>query len=258
MKKVYYYKNENQDFEGGNINPIAITSEYKYLHKNIFWNILSFIVYRLIAMPIAYIYSKMAFSIKYENRELLKKSKNSGYFIYSNHTQPILDTFIPTLANFPKKAYIIAHPDNVSIPFLGKINKMMGALPLPSDIKSMKNFLDSIEKIINKKGVVSVYPEAHVWPYYTKIRDYEVTSFKYPVKLNVPVYVFTTTYIKRKNRRPKIVVYIDGPFLPNRDLKMKEAQQELKDNVYNTMIKRAKNSNVEYVKYIKIEDDSND
>lgn len=253
--KVYYYKDElNDDFADGNINPIIIDQNYKYIHKNIFWKISSFIVYRLIAMPIAFVYSKMTFGLKVENKKVLRKCKDTGYFIYGNHTQKVLDTFIPTLGNFPRKCHIVAHPDNVSIPFLGTFNKMMGGFPIPSDIKTTKNFLSAMEEFILNKNVISIYPEAHVWPYYSKIRNFVSTSFKYPVKLDKPVFSFTTTYKKRKGRKPKIVVYIDGPFYPNKDLNTKKAQEELRDIVYDKMCERAKNTDVEYYKYIKVED----
>lgn len=255
--KIYYYKDElNDDFAGESINPIKITSQYKYLHKNIFWKMTSFIAYRIIATPLAYLYAKIAFGMEIRNKHVLKQCRKKGYFVYINHTQKILDPFIPTLVNFPKKSYVIAHPDNVSMPVLGKAIKMLGALPIPSDLETMKKFLDSIETIVKKdKHVVAVYPEAHVWPYYTKIRNYVSTAFKYPVKFDVPVYSFTTTYLERENRRPKIVIYIDGPFLPNKELKAKQAQEELRDKVHECMVKRSKESNIEYIKYVKIEDE---
>lgn len=253
-KKIYYYTDElNDDFAEESIKHVDIDSNYKYIHNNIFWKILSFIVYRIIAMPIAFIYSKIAFGLEFKNREILKQCKDSGYFIYGNHTQKVLDPFIPTLGNFPKKCYIVAHPDNVAIPFLGNFNKMMGGFPIPSDIKATKNFLYAMEKFIEKKCVISIYPEAHVWPYYSKIRNFVSTSFKYPVKLNKPVFSFTTTYKKRDGRKPKIIVYIDGPFYPNKELNIKRAQEELRDRVYNQMCIRAQNTDVEYYKYEKVE-----
>ncbi len=256
--KTYYYKSETEDFVGQNIKKIDINEEYKYINKNFFWKIVSFIVYRIIAMPIAFIYCKFVFNLKFVNKKVLKKCKDSGYFTYSNHTHKILDTFIPTLANFPRKCQIIAHPDNVAIPFLGTFNKMMGAFPIPSNIGAMKKFLSAMEFYLDKKNVITVYPEAHVWPYYTKIRDFAITSFKYPVKLEKPIYTFTTTYRKRKYRRPKVVVYIDGPFYANKTLSIKQAQQELRDKVYNTMCMRVKESNVEYYNYVKMDEDIGD
>jgi 1-acyl-sn-glycerol-3-phosphate acyltransferase len=254
MEKIYYYSDElNDDFAQENINPITIDSNYKYVHTNFLWKLTSFIVYRIIAIPIAYVYSKIAYGLEFKNKKALKECKDTGYFIYGNHTQKVLDTFIPTLGNFPRKCHIVAHPDNVSIPVLGTFNKMMGGFPIPSDIKTTKNFLDAMETFIKNKNVISIYPEAHVWPYYSKIRNFVSTSFKYPVKLDKPVYSFTTTYKNRKFRKPKITVYIDGPFYPNKELNIKNAQEELRNRVYNQMCIRAKESNVEYIKYLKIE-----
>lgn len=248
---------ESDDFEGQNIKTRVIDEKYKYVHKNPFWKITSFIVYRCIVMPFAFIYAKSKFNFKVIGKKKLKLAKKTGYFIFVNHTQPVLDTFIPTIVNFPKAAYIVAHPDNVSIPFLGKINEMLGALPLPSDIKSMKNFLDAIEHY-SKKSVVAVYPEAHVWEYYTKIRQFPTTSFKYPAKLDKPSFAFTTTYQERKGNNPKVTLYIDGPFYPDKELKIKEAQEKLRDEVYETMVERSKESNTEYIEYRKVEVKSND
>ena len=63
----------------------------------------------------------------------------------------------------------------------------------------------------------------------------------------------TNTYQAHgKNKEKiKIVTYIDGPFYPNNELSKKEAQKELRDKIYNKMVERSKNSNVEYIKYVK-------
>lgn len=44
----------------------------------------------------------------------------------------------------------------------------MGALPLPDDAVATKNFLQAVETRIGEKHAVTIYPEAHIWPYYTK------------------------------------------------------------------------------------------
>ena len=65
----------------------------------------------------------------------------------------------------------------------------------------------------------------------------------------------TNTYQRygKKNNKIKIVTYIDGPFYPNKELNLKEQQQDLRDRVYNKMVERSKNSNIEHIKYIKQE-----
>ena len=63
----------------------------------------------------------------------------------------------------------------------------------------------------------------------------------------------TNTYQSygKNNDKLKIVTYIDGPFLANEKLSIKEQKEELRNKVYETMEKRSKNSNFEYIKYIK-------
>ena len=129
---------------------------------------------------------------------------------------------------------------------------MWGAIPIPNTLCAVKNFNNAIAYRLNQNNPILFYPEAHLWPYYTKIRNFPSTAFKYPVKLNKPVYTFTTTYkYKKRGKKPKVEIYVDGPFYPNTNLPTKDAQQRLRDEAYNTMVKRSGYSNYEYVKYIK-------
>lgn len=258
--KVVYYTNElEDDFAGSNITPIEIDENYKYIHTNIFWKIAEFIVHRIIFTLPCYIYSKVKYGLKIENRKaLLNEIKNGkGVFVYQNHTQVILDPFLPTFLAFPYKGYIISNPDNISMPVLGKLNRMNGAIPVPGTIGASKNFMKAIEYYVKKGKMISIYPEAHVWPYCTQIRNFTNVSFKYPVKYNVPIFTCTTTYYKKRNK-VRIKLFIDGPFYPNQEQNHKVAEKELRDIVYNTMVSRCNSENkyteIEYIKKV----DNND
>ena len=105
---------------------------------------------------------------------------------------------------------------------------------------------------IAQKRVVTVYPEAHIWPYYTKIRPFSDASFGYPAKSGTPVFCFVNTYQKRRGRKkPRTVTYIDGPFYPDMTLPVKQRRKALRDAVYAQMCERAKLSDTEVIKYIK-------
>lgn len=187
-------------------------------------------------------------------KEKLKPYKKQGYFIYGNHTQAFADTFIPSIGMYPKRNFFIVNPENISMKGLGHIVELLGAIPVPSDKQSMKNFLEVINKRIKQGYSITIYPEAHIWPYYTKIRPFLPVSFEYPVKLKTPVFCFTNTYQKYGKNKEKIqiVSYIDGPFFPDETLTNKEAKQKLRDEVYNCMVKRSKKNNFEYISYCKI------
>lgn len=250
-RKVIYYKDElNDEFSTAKIEAKKIDKNYKYEHSFL-WEACSYLLQNIFSMPIKIGYSKIKFRLKYIGREKLKKYKNTGYFIYANHTQPFADTFIPSVANYPKRNFLIVNPANVSIKYAGHIIEMLGAIPTPDDKTAAKNFLQTIEKRIKQKYSVTIYPEAHIWPYYTKIRPFKDVSFKYPVELNVPVFSLTNTYQSYGKNKIKIVSYIDGPFFAKNELNKKEKQKDLRNIVYKTMQERSKNSNVEYIKYVK-------
>jgi 1-acyl-sn-glycerol-3-phosphate acyltransferase len=256
-EKIIYYSDElNDEFSTKKITPRVIDENYKYTHKNPLWNICSLLLQNVISMPIKVLYAKIKFKIKYIGKEKLKKYKHTGYFIYANHTQAFADTFIPSVANYPKRNYLIVNPENVSMRHLETFVEMLGAIPIPENKTAMKNFLNVIEKRIKNKSSVTIYPEAHIWPYYTKIRPFKEVSFKYPVQLKVPTFCMTNTYQaygKNKNKI-KIVTYIDGPFFSDEALSNKEQQKALRNAVYDCMVERSKNSNIEYIKYVKTAD----
>lgn len=252
-RKVIYYDDElNDEFSVAQITARKIDSRYQYIHESAFKKFTHFFWYRIVATPIAFLYTKIVFHHKIVGKNAFKQCKDTGYFMYGNHTQDIGDAFIPSMLNFPKDDYVIVHPNNVSIPVIGKVTPSLGALPLPDDMAAYKNFIQAVEKRIAQKNTVVIYPEAHIWPYYTKIRPFGDKSFAYPVKSGSPVFCFTNTYQKRGfSKRPKIVTYIDGPFYPDESLPVKERKQTLRNQVYECMCERAKNSTGIQIKYIK-------
>jgi len=248
-----FYETENEEVVKFKEKKIIIDENYKYIHNNIFQKFWSWFTYRLFATPYAFIYFKLIKRVKFHNTKVLKPFKHQGYFIYANHTNQFCDGFCPGLICFPQKPHIIAHSSNVSIPFWGHFTKMWGALPLPDTLKATKNFHNAM-KIILKNNPIVIYPEAHLWPFYTKIRKFSNTTFRYPIKFKKPVFTFTTVYkLKKIGKKPKIEIYIDGPFYPNQELSEKDQQIALSNFVFNQLNKRSKLSNYEFVKYIKKE-----
>lgn len=263
MKKntpnVIYYRDElNDEFSTAQITPRKIDSSYVYNRDKLHQRIFSTFIYRCVAIPVTYLYMKIKFGHKIINRRVIKPYKNKACFIYGNHTQAYADPCVPTFITFPHKPSIIVHPNNVSIPVIGKITPYLGAIPLPGDMGAGRNFIKCIEERLKKNQSVCIYPEAHIWPYHTGIRNFKDTSFHYPVKYNTPVFCFTNTYQKRKLRKtPKMVTYIDGPFFADDSLNPRLRKTDLRDRVLACMKERAKNSNVTVTEYIK-EENTND
>ncbi len=251
---IYYTDELNDEFSLARITPKKIDAGYQYCHDSLWKRFTHVFWYRIIAMPIAFVYTKLVFAHKVIGAEKLKPYRKTGIFIYGNHTQDIGDALIPNMMSTRQDKYVIVHSNNVSIPYIGRITPSLGALPLPDDRIAYQNFMKAIKRRIAEGKAIVIYPEAHIWPYYTKIRPFTDVSFHYPINYNTPVFCFTNTYQKRKfSKNPRIVTYVDGPFLPNESISPRERRKELRDRVYECMCERAKLSTVVKIRYIKKE-----
>ena len=249
---IYYHDELNDEFSPAVITPKTIDGSYLYDRSKGLHRPLRFFWYAMVAPIPAFLYRKLKFRHKIIGREKLKQHRRDAIFLFGNHTQPIGDAVIPSFLRYP--AYVIVHPNNVSMPVLGPINPYLGALPLPDDMTAAKNFVATIKAKVEKKRAIVIYPEAHIWPYYTSIRPFGADAFLYPVKHNAPVYAFTNTYQKRRHSdKPQLVTYIDGPFYPDNTLPPRARREQLRNAVYDAMTARSKLSDCVVIEYKKAE-----
>lgn len=254
LPPVIEYRDErNDEFSTAVITPHRIDGSYRYDRTGGLGTLIHLFWYRAVATPLAWGYLKIKFGHKIIGRESYQTMRNQGAFFFGNHTQIVGDALIPTFVAFPTDAYVIVHPNNVSMPVLGRITPWIGALPLPDDKEAARNFLKAIEKQIAEKKAVFIYPEAHIWPYYTGIRPFPDDSFSYPLKYGVPVFCFTNTYVSRKHRRtPRIVTYVDGPFYPDDTLPLRERRRDLRNRVHACMVERSRLSDCAAIEYRRV------
>lgn len=260
--KIIYYTDElNDEFSTAQITPRKIDGTYPYVRTSFGGKVAHFCWYVLLARPVGFLMLTIKYHHKIVNRKALKQAGEKGYFLYGNHTNAGADPFVPSMVTFPNHPYVIVHPNNISMPVAGKIIEHLGALPLPDDKEAMKHFNEAIELRVRQGHALAVYPEAHIWPYYTDIRPFKDTSFHYPVDLQVPVFCFTNTYHKKRfGFGVRMVTYVDGPFFPEAvsadgsKISAKEQRRRLRDQVYATMKERARLNTVELVTYMRKED----
>ncbi len=254
--KIFYYSDPlNDDFSPNEIKTEFVGRDFKYLRRSILWNGCARFLYYGIALPIVYLISKLYLGVKFENRKVLKKVRKKGVFLYGNHTRS-LDAFLPPLAAFPRRAFIIANPDAVSIPFLRGIVQMLGAIPVPSEAHALKSFRAALCAHHRKRDLIAIYPEAHIWPFYTGIRPFSDVSFSYPVQENAPVVCMVTTYRRRRGlfcfcKKPGMTITFSEPMEPNASLSPREARKDLRDRAHEFMLFVSQTKeNVEYVRYV--------
>lgn len=241
-KITRYYRDElNDDFALNGLQPARISSKFKYLHINPIYKFFEFLFYFVLAKPAVWCVNKLGYGQQFKNHLTVPKRKLKGAFIYANHTQDVADAYTPNLI-FARKNNIIVNPAAFSLPFIRGAVQMLGGIPLPQTLEGTINFTKAIQKLSKKGQHITIYPEAHIWPYYTEIRPFISGSFRYPVNANKPVIVLTNTYVRnfKKSNKCHLVTHIDGPFYPDLSLDKKEAMQKLRDQVYETMVKRSK------------------
>ncbi|MDD4125269.1 MAG: hypothetical protein PHW77_06070, partial [Eubacteriales bacterium] len=115
----------------------------------------------------------------------------------------------------------------------------------------------ALRHYINKKQTLMIYPEAHIWPLYNRIRPFTEESFSYPIRLGVPAVAVTVVYRRRKLFKklpPLVTVFVSDPIYPPEG-SPGAARKELRDKVYDFMCETVKREkSCEYIKYLKRQD----
>ena len=256
-ERVFYYASEEDDpiktDEQEKKVEVRLPEGYEFIPKNPFVKLYSAALFRIFKLFGQY-YERGYWQAKFYGREKLKKAKGKGYVIYANHTNPFHDVFGPAIAA-DRRIFTIISPVNLKIPGIGKVLPYIGGLPLGKTTEEKKAFNEAVDKRLKQKKVLVIYPEAHVWPYATKVRKFPAgdKSFKYAVRNNLPIFTMTTTYHKRKDKKrgelPRMEVYIDGPFWPDANLSEDENRAKLTKEAYDSMVKYSKKNSYEYFQY---------
>lgn len=247
MKETRYYSSFTDDFEVSANQNFKLPDNYKWVRTDILYKIFCALIYGL-AVLFGGAYCKFFLHIKVHGRKNIKGLK-SGFFVYGNHTQPVGDVFMPALCVLPKRIYTVVSTANYGIPFIGKILPFLGALPIVDSLHGIKELNKAIAYRVERGHPIVIYPEAHVWEYYTGIRPFPDTSFKFPVKCNKPAFALTATYKKsRLFKKPITEVFLDGPFYPSGNT-VKDKTADLHGQVFSAMQMRSKNSNYSYIEY---------
>lgn len=254
VETKYYDDLLNDDFAGTKIKHKILKPGFKFVHKNPFWNVTSWLVYYLLALPILGLVGKIGYGIKIKGKKNIHSLRHQGIFIYGNHTQ-IADAWIAQcyIVN-PKRCYVLANSDAVSMRGLSNFVMMLGCLPIPETVDNKDAFKEAINLRYRQKRAIAIFPEKHIWKYSTHIRPFPDDSFVYPSEIGAPAVAIATTYRRRKvfkNLRPKMTVHVSRPFYPDMSLSMPERKKALRDQVYEFLVHHAaEDENVETIRYL--------
>lgn len=186
-----------------------------------------------------------AFWLKYrlrvENKKVLKKIKKSGAIMVGNHCH-MLDAMFFAMKVAPRMNWITSRPENFQIPVAGGILKTVGAIPIPYDIKGMRLFFEVVDERLQKKQMLTFFPEGSMWPYYRSLRPFKNGAFRFAARNNVPVLPAVTVMrikhvSKTKKKHRMRFVFLD-PVYPDPALSVAESAEAMKQAAYEAMKQR--------------------
>ena len=251
----YFYDDRNDDFANSGIDGKPTPPDYEYYPKNLIYRIFKPILNRLILIILFIPACIIMKGLHVHNAKVLRnRDRKRGYFVFGNHTTYVGDAVMQPFMAFPHEVYTVVNPDAISIKFAGTIIRILGAMPNPSSRLTYVRFMEATERMYRDGNPIVVYPEAHIWPKYNKIRNFADVSFNLPVKLGAPCFVKSTVYHADRKGHTTAEVWYDGPIYPNPDLPAKQAQRDLRDRVYAKMCERCADSELDSrYHYIKVD-----
>lgn len=252
-RKIYWHDELTDDFDKVGLKRPPVPDNYQYIRKNPIGIFFSNVFYFGIAKPILRIYCFLH-GMRVKGKKNLKNIKFG--FIYANHVA-LSDPFkYQVFASNTHRVYIIGYSDILSVPFVRKVVKSLGYLPLPlqNDYNNLRKLNEAIGYYTNKKsGFVVVYPEAHIWPYYTKIRNFDRNTVVYPVLHNAPIVPAVTLWKKRMFfKKPRQVIKFGKPIYPLAGESIEKKKKETYQELLRALNELANSEpQYEYIKYIK-------
>ncbi|WP_125767099.1 lysophospholipid acyltransferase family protein [Lapidilactobacillus wuchangensis] len=246
---VYYYHSFQDDFVTSPQQQTTMPADFDYQRTQFGARLRSWLLRPWLRI-FAWGYQHLGLHLQVKNREILRPYQHQGIYLYSNHTQIMGDAFLPFMVLGQQRPWIIASPANWGLPGLRRILAAGGAVPLPVGRQQFVHFQAGLRTAIQQAKAVVIYPEAHVWPYYTKIRPLPVATFHYPATTKAPVFAMTVTYQRRRwSRRPRRTVFLDGPFFADDQLSRVAQQTQLRDQVAQAMARRTQANHYDEYQY---------
>ncbi len=216
-----------------------IDEKYKYIQTGTLFSICSNLLYYGIAFPILKILTKLIYDFKIEGKENIRDLKGGAISI-SNHVL-FLDCAMVGLAFGTKEIYYTTREESFKIPFVRKLIKLLRAIPIPKKISNKEQFTQEINDIVQTGKVVHFYPEAALWPYYEKIRNFKNGAFNFAVNNNVPIIPMVFKFREPKGirkflkRKKDVTLVVLEPIMPGKLNNRKQNIENLKQNVHNKM-----------------------
>lgn len=174
------------------------------------------------------------------------ESISTGAIITCNHFNPfdaftIEEVFRRTTQSKTKKLYKVIREGNyTNFPgFYGFLFRNCDTLPLSSNIKTMIEFLQAVETILEQEDFILIYPEQSLWWNYRKPKPLKSGAFRIAAKNNVPIIpIFITMQDSDKIGEDgfpiqEYIVNIEKPIYADKNLTEKQNAENMKKENFN-------------------------
>lgn len=116
---------------------------------------------------------------------------------------------------------------------------MLRAIPIPTQKKNKSYFVDAIDEALRNGNIIHFYPEASLWSYYQKLRNFKMGAFHFAVRNQVPVLPIVVTFRRPQGmrrifkRKSDVTITILKPIQAKED--SRQEMERLKEEVYQAM-----------------------
>ena len=175
---------------------VTLKKDYVFYNRKPIFMFLGFI---LINITRFFVFLSSIFNTGYriKNRKLYKKYYKNGIVMTSNHTLQF-DGFLQGSFNYPKRTYVTMLESNLGFGLASKYMRVVGAVPIPSEIGLMKSFFRQSQQAIKDGHIILFFPEANINPYCDHIRSFQPGVISLAYQTGSDIMPLITTFRKAR------------------------------------------------------------
>ncbi|MDR2468805.1 MAG: 1-acyl-sn-glycerol-3-phosphate acyltransferase [Spirochaetaceae bacterium] len=177
---------------------------------------------------IAIFVCKILYSVRYENRRLIRRFKGNAILV-ANHTT-LLDPVMISGVTIPRLMYHTMLESTVETPILGTFTRLLGGVPLPRGMSGLEKMLASAPEMFRHRRFILVYPEGECFLYNQIVNEHKFGAYYIAAKLNLPVIPVVTVFSEGRfpagaffaRKLPRVHLVILDPVMPSTYIRYKE------------------------------------
>ena len=244
IKKIEQYEREGKfdvDVEQDPPGRTLMPDEIDYIHKSISDRLKTRFAFMIARRFVKNLIEEKQLIIKEMKGIENFKNLKSGAVITCNHFNPY-DSFAIQLAyeaaEQPERTFyrVIREGNYTAFPgFYGFLMRHCNTLPLSSNLRTMKKFMDATDKLLQDGNFVLVYPEQSMWWNYRKPKPLKTGAYMFAARNNVPV---LPCFITMKDSHimgddgffvQEYTIHISEPIYPDSSLSKNEKIRKMMD-----------------------------